>query len=104
MERRFRDLVTTLDVEELQKIQHDIETGGIHLKNLVDDTIRSKLKEHQKVCATCNNDLDPYSSSSYTLIFGPSDFRKQASFCGLDCLSFFLINLKEMKAEKRTDE
>lgn len=96
MERRFRDLVLSLDIEELNKIKKDIETGGIHIKNLVEDTLKDKIKEHGAICATCGLDLDPY-SQNYTLIFGASDFRKKASFCGLDCLGYFISYLKELK-------
>ena len=94
---RLRDVVPDLEYHELKKIQKDLDSGAIHLKNLIDQEISKKEKEHRKNCSVCQTDIDGYSTQNYTLIFGPSDFRKQATFCALDCLEYFIKDLKERK-------
>ena len=75
------------------------------MKQLVGDVlIKEHEKKHKTFCTTCSNAIDPYNTNNYTLIFGPDDFRKKGSFCGLDCLEYFLIRLKQMKrGGKNTD-
>jgi hypothetical protein len=95
---RMRDVVENLEHDELVKVIKDIEeTGGLHLKNLVKEQIKENEKLHDNCCAICSNKLDPSSTNNYTLIFEPDDFRKKASFCALDCLEYFLGNLKKIK-------
>ena len=103
MGRRFEDVIEVLDYNELMRFKSDLDSGAITLKRLLEQRIKEKLKEHEKVCATCSNDLDFYKINNYTLVFGPDDFKKKASFCGLDCLGYFIIKLKEMKAKPKED-
>lgn len=103
MSRRFEEVIEILDYNELMRFKSDLDTGAITLKRLLEEKIKKKLKEHEKICATCSNDLDFYKTNNYTLVFGPDDFRKKASFCGLDCLEYFMIKLKDMKAKPKED-
>ena len=80
--------------EELKKIKKDLEEGGVEIKKIVDQKISQHETSHQKTCSVCYSDLDPYSVHNYTLVFGPDDFKKKASFCGMDCFQYFLDNLK----------
>lgn len=97
MSRRFEDVMDVLDYNELMRFKNDLDSGAITLKKLLEEKIKKKLREHEKICATCSNNLNFYRSNNYTLIFGPDDFKKKASFCGLDCLEYFMTKLKEMK-------
>ena len=99
MARRFEEAIDLLDYNELLRFKSDIDGGSVIVKKLLQEKIRSKLKEHEKVCSTCSNELNFYRASNYTLIFGPDDFKKKASFCGLDCLEYFILKLKNMKKE-----
>ncbi|MBI2656521.1 hypothetical protein HYX03_02175 [Candidatus Woesearchaeota archaeon] len=103
MSRRFEEVIEILDYNELMRFKSDLDTGAITLKRLLEEKIKRKLKEHEKVCATCSNDLDFYKTNNYTLVFGPDDFKKKASFCGLDCLEYFMIKLKDMKTKPKED-
>ena len=103
MSRRFEDVIDVLDYNELMRFKTDIDSGAITVKKLLEEKIKKKLKEHEKICATCSNDLNFYNTNNYTLIFGPDDFKKKASFCGLDCLGYFIIKLKDMKAKPKED-
>ena len=103
MSRRFEDVIDILDYNELMRFKNDLDSGAITLKKLLEEKIKKKLKEHEKVCATCSNNLNFYKTNNYTLIFGPDDFKKKASFCGLDCLEYFITKLKDMKTKQRED-
>ncbi len=103
MTRRFEEVFDILDYNELMRFKNDFDTGAITLKRLLEEKIKRKLKEHEKVCATCSNYINFYKSNNYTLVFGPDDFKKKASFCGLDCLEYFIIKLKNMKASSKED-
>jgi len=95
--KRLRDVIDYLDESELKRIDTDLAHGGLHLRNFVQHKIKERETEHHGVCTNCQNDIDPHSSKIYTLIFGPSDFRKKATFCGSDCLLYFLNHLSTIK-------
>jgi len=103
MARRFEDLIDVLDYNELMRFKNDLDSGAVTLKRLLEEKIKRKLKEHEKICATCSNNLNFYKSNNYTLVFGPDDFKKKASFCGLDCLEYFITKLKELKEKSKED-
>ena len=103
MSRRFEEVMDILDYNELMRFKNDFDSGAVTLKRLLEEKIKKKLKEHEKICATCSNNLNFYKINNYTLIFGPDDFKKKASFCGLDCLEYFIIKLKEMKTNPNED-
>ncbi len=103
MTRRFEDMLEILDYNELMRCKSDLDSGAITFKKLLEEKIKSKLKEHEKICATCSNNLNFYRTSNYTIVFGPDDFKKKASFCGLDCLEYFIIKLKDMKENPKED-
>ena len=103
MDRKFEDVVDVLDYNELMRFKSDLDSGAITIKKLLEERIRKKLKEHEKACATCSSTLNFYKPNNYTLVFGRDDFKKKASFCGLDCLEYFIINLKELKENPKED-
>ena len=103
MSRRFEEVMDILDYNELMRFKNDLDSGAITLKTLVEEKIKKQLKEHEKICATCSSQLNFYKTHNYTLLFGPDDFKKKASFCGLDCLEYFIIKLKDMKTKSKED-
>ena len=103
MGMHFEHLLDALSYEELQGLKKDLDQQGLATKRSVEEKIKKKLKEHEKICATCSNTLNFYKSNNYTIVFGPDDFKKKASFCGLDCLEYFIIKLKEMNDKPKED-
>ncbi len=103
MSRRFEEVIDVLDYDELMRFKSDLDSGAVTIKKLMEEKIKKKLKEHEKICATCSNNLNFYKSNNYTIVFGPDDFKKKASFCGLDCLEYFIIKLKEMNDKPKED-
>ena len=90
---RLAKLIESLDEDDLKLIKKDLEAGNI------DRLIHKKLQEKKeadfnKVCPVCQS---PIGEENLTLVFGPKGLRKQASFCALDCLEYFLNKRKEEK-------
>lgn len=92
-EIKVRDMIAMLSYEQLKKLQRDLASGGGHLKILVDQKIEDIETSDRGVCAFCGTPLRSH-DHPYTLLFGPKDFRKKASFCGLDCMDSFSKNLR----------
>jgi hypothetical protein len=97
----IKDIVSHIDHEDLIKLKNDLDKGGIHLKNLIDKQIKDNEKKHEKYCSTCSSQIDPIKVNNFTLIFGPEDFKKKASFCGVDCLEFFIGKLKRIEEKTK---
>ncbi|MFP4117381.1 MAG: hypothetical protein ACLFTR_00500 [Candidatus Woesearchaeota archaeon] len=96
--KRVRDMIDHLDYDELLKLRRDLDEGGLHLLRLVNKKIKEFETEHKKYCSTCGAELDENTSNNYTLVFGPYDFRKRASFCGVDCMEQFIQKLKDIRS------
>ncbi|RMF54774.1 hypothetical protein D6745_04190 [Candidatus Woesearchaeota archaeon] len=84
-------MINELPYEELIKMKKDLDYGGKHLKHLVNLKIEEFKTKKRSVCATCGA---PLGSHNMTLIFGPDDFKKKASFCAPDCLKYFLKKIE----------
>lgn len=99
---RIKDVLDTIDEDDLYKMQMDLSKGGVHLKKLVEEKIKDNEASKSGFCVTCGENIGN-KPESYTLIFGPEDFKKKALFCELDCLQYFLSGLKGgHRPEKRT--
>ncbi len=94
--KRFEDLLESLTYDELTALKKDIDGQGLATKRMVSDKLRKKMKEFEKICSVCSSELRFYNRSNYTIVFGPDDFKKKASFCGLDCLQYFIDYLKDI--------
>ncbi len=94
MKKKLREIVENLDHEDLMKLEKDLLSGAIHIKKLVNDQIKEIEEKEKKSCTTCGKPINPYYSSYFTIIFGPPDLKKKASFCEVDCLEYFLANFK----------
>ena len=94
---RLAKLIEGLDEADLKLIKKDLEIGN------VDRLIKKKLEEMQekdfnKTCPVCQASLE---GEGFTLIFGPKDLRKKATFCATDCLEYFLTKIKQDKKAGR---
>ena len=102
MKFKVRDILESIQEDDLYKMQADLEKGGIYLKKLVSDRIKQLENQKKGFCATCGEDLQD-KEKTYTLLFGPEDFKKKASFCEVDCLEYFLAGLKTVEKEVKGD-
>jgi hypothetical protein len=104
MKRQFREVVDLIEYNDLVNMKKDIESGAINIKKLVEQKITEHKNKHLSSCSVCANDVNPSSSNNYTLIFGPDDFKKKATFCGIDCMIYFLNRLKSIKEENKDEK
>ena len=100
----LKKFLDSLEHYELVRLKQQIEKGSLDIEKEIGESITEHERKHAKFCATCSNSLDPYNTNNYTIVFGPDDFRKKASFCGLDCLEYFLTNLKRIKRRDKNAE
>ncbi|MBI2147693.1 hypothetical protein HYU19_04410 [Candidatus Woesearchaeota archaeon] len=99
MKKKLREVIEYLDYDELQKMKKDLTLGGVHLFRLVDEQIQRESLEHEYYCSICNAKIDQESTNNFTLLFGPEGIKRKATFCAIDCMEYFLNNLKDLKKE-----
>ena len=95
---RLIKIINEMSYEDLQKIRLDVEEGT--LRELVDERL-AYFEDENKVCPTCQNKPP---ADGFVLQFGPYDLRQQAQFCALDCLEYFLKQLKKASRKKEKRE
>jgi|SaaInlStandDraft_6_1057023.scaffolds.fasta_scaffold248426_1 hypothetical protein len=93
---KLNNIIGNMSYKELNAIEHDLYEGNIgklikHRKEAFESYF------NEKICPTCGNTHKGI-NEGYTLFFGPKDFRKKASFCGLDCLSYYVEKLRKNKS------
>ncbi|MGM5484376.1 MAG: hypothetical protein ACQEP1_00710 [Nanobdellota archaeon] len=96
MKHRVSTILNTMRHDDLLELKREVNEGRFDFNSLLEDTIRQKEKEHEKVCSMCGNGIKPQ-ENNYTIMFGPDDFKKKATFCGQDCMSYFMDKMKEIK-------
>lgn len=90
---KLAKMIDDLDEEELRLIKKDLEQGNI--ERLINNKLQEKNEaDFNKVCPVCQA---PIKEESVSLIFGPKELRKKASFCALDCLEYFINQIKVKK-------
>jgi hypothetical protein len=100
MKYKLRDMLDTIEEEDLYKMRQDLSKGGIYLKKLIDEKLKENEVSKGGFCITCGEDLAK-KPTSYTLLFGPEDFKKKAAFCEIDCLEYFLGGLRKTEKESQ---
>jgi hypothetical protein len=98
----IKDILELLDHKELQQIQSDLDSGAVTIRKFVGDRI-AHLDAKKKICSTCGESLDDTSTYIYSVTFGPSDFRKVATFCGRDCQDYFIDSLNKKMLSDRNE-
>ncbi len=91
-------MVDNLDYDELIKLKKDLVHGGLHLRKLVERSIRKIELSHKECCSFCGSEINKENVNTYTLVFGPHDFKKKSTFCGSDCMQSFLIDLESKRS------
>jgi hypothetical protein len=86
---KLADLIRKLPADDVLKIKRDLEDGN--LQRVIADRL-AELEMPQKVCPVCNTPLGE--NAPYVLYFG-EDVRKKARFDAIDCLEFFIQDLKK---------
>jgi hypothetical protein len=82
------NLIKELEYEELLLIRKDLEAGT--LKKVVKKQLEQKRRDQVVSCPVCEQKLTQ--GEGFYLEFGSNDFRKKATFDGVDCLKYFIEN------------
>jgi hypothetical protein len=95
---KIKEMMDKLGHEELINLKKDLEGNqGNIIKDIINQRIKDIEGNENSICVVCGRSLNPYLIDHYTLIFGPRDLRKKANFCALDCLQYFLSQIKQTK-------
>lgn len=97
MKRRLNEVIGLLEYGELLRIKDDLNKGGDGVRILVDNRLKEEIKKQNRFCTMCASKIEPESATKFTLIFGPQELEKEFSFCAMDCLEYFLNELKKIK-------
>ncbi len=104
--KKLSELVKTSILDELLKLSDDEldEINNFEFKK-TENKNKSKNVEEEfykhnslKECAVCGSEIKDF--GHYSIEFG-ENIRKKANFCGLDCLSEFIEELKYAKGLKQ---
>jgi len=85
-------LFENMSIEELKNIEEEVRKGKI--KQLIEN--KSKQSE-SKTCAVCGEVFAK--NQGFVLEFGSPEFRRRAHFCAVDCMEYFVNNLKKSSFE-----
>lgn len=97
------DEIENADVRHLKELREffTLETNDI-VKSINKKIDESEFKD--KKCAVCGRNLSDV-EEPLVLYFGKRGFRKRGFFCGIDCMTYFLNNYRNIKeAQKLKDE
>jgi hypothetical protein len=100
MRLKLGDAIGSMDYHDLVDLNIDLQGGGHATRQLVEQRIKDKEKEMGKLCQVCQSEIDPHSTSNYTILLGPEGLRRKASFCALDCMKYFISTLEARKEEQ----
>jgi len=98
--KKFVDMLSSLEYEELVELQRDLFNGGSSTKQVVSNKLKEISSRESRMCGTCGNQVNLREANEFTLIFGTPDIKKRASFCALDCMDYFTSNLKRLTTKK----
>jgi len=100
LEKKFMDVVSSLEYEELVELQRDLLKGGASIRQVVSNKLKVITATESRICGTCGNQVNLRLADELTLIFGPSRLKKKVSFCALDCMEYFTNNLRRISSKK----
>ncbi len=103
--KKLSELVKTSILDELLKLSDD-ELNEINNFEFQEENknknknVEEEFYKHNslKECAVCGSEIKDF--GHYSIEFG-ENIRKKANFCGLDCLSEFIEELKYAKGLKQ---
>lgn len=94
--KKFLDVVSSLDYDELVELQRDLFTGGTGIKKVISNKLKEISTAESRTCGSCGSEVNLRVANEFTLIFGTADTKKRVSFCALDCMEYFTKNLKRL--------
>ena len=100
--KRLREVIGLLEYEELLRVKDDLNKGGDGIRILVENRMKDEIKKQNQFCKVCASKIEPESTTKFTLTFGPEELKRTVSFCAMDCLEYFISEIK--KIQKKQNE
>ena len=100
VKKKFGDIVSSLEYEELVELQRDLFNGGASIKQIISNKLKEISATESRICGSCGSEVNLRTANEFTLIFGTSETKKRVSFCALDCMEYFTKNLKQITSKK----
>lgn len=91
MVNKLAKLIAKLDYKDLQLLKKDYDAGNI--EKLINFHLKESKKNHKTTCPVCGGIVSE--GVGFHLQFGPPELRKKATFDGIDCMHYFLENMKK---------
>lgn len=96
MTKMFKEVVELLEYDELLNVKNDLNKGGDGIRIILNNKIKDEIKKKNAFCGVCAAKIEPESTTKFHLAFGPDDIKKEVSFCAVDCMEYFLKELKKV--------
>jgi len=100
MLEKIKEEIEDWEYYELKELQKELLGGSTNLVKIVGRKVKDLEQDTGCICPVCNSAIDSSKPATFTLIFGPNNINKKISFCALDCLQYFISQLKELKKEE----
>jgi len=97
MINKFKDSLRTWEYHHVKLLERELATGSKNLRRVVRDKIKEMARTHNKTCVVCNSKIDEDDHRTVSMIFGPQDMKRKATFCAQDCLQYFLKKAHAIK-------
>jgi len=94
MFEKIKDEIESLEYHELKELQKEIARGSQNISKIITRKVREYEQDTGCICPVCSSIIDSSKPASFTLIFGPKNLKKKVNFCAIDCLQYFVSNLK----------
>ncbi|MBW2992449.1 hypothetical protein KY345_04495 [Candidatus Woesearchaeota archaeon] len=94
---KIKEEIEDWEYHELKELQKELTSGSNDLNRIISRKIKDFEQDTGCICPVCNSVIDSSKPESFTLIFGPKNLKKKASFCAVDCLQYFISKLKKVK-------
>lgn len=99
--KKMLEIINCLEYKDLLELQKEFSTAGKStIKNMITAKVKEIEQKDNRQCATCGESIRPEILDTLTLLFGPKDFKKKASFCALDCLEYFFVKLRKLSEHR----
>lgn len=93
----LKEFIEMLSYQQLLQLREELRYNAIGIDAYIEKKLSTIEHAHRSCCATCGNTVQSEIVKKYSLVFGPDDFKKKASFCGVDCLQTFTKRLHKIE-------
>ncbi|MDP2750240.1 MAG: hypothetical protein Q8O89_05390 [Nanoarchaeota archaeon] len=94
-EDKLKEVLDLFEYEELIRMREELHENVSFLKKEIDSRIEHIENNKDNICVTCGRKIK-HDDHAIQLVFGPTNVKKKANFCAMDCLEYFIRKLREL--------